>query len=183
MLSSGGQRLLLELVELSLGDGAAVKQALRRSDLVSRAAALSGDGLDVLVSGRLGSASCGHMALSHASAASDQVDECREEGEDDQENDPESLPAAAQVPVSEQISDDLEQHHQIHHEEKGPNEEPEEVPETVHCANLPLESKRGWGASAATHSRACALLHLGVQRFDSKRVAARPSMSSITRRG
>src|SRR5215211_3335046 len=29
-------------------------------------------------------------------------------------------------------------------------------------ANLPFESKKGWGASAATHSRACALVHRGV---------------------
>src|SRR5687768_11177853 len=85
------------------------------------------------------------MALGHAPAASNQVDQCREEGEDDQENDPEGLPPTAQFPVSEQITDDLEQHHQIHHEEKGPNEEPEEVPETIHYTNLPLELKKAGG--------------------------------------
>src|SRR5688572_11974912 len=166
--ASGGQRLRLQLLEFLLVDGAAVQQTLRRRDLVCRAAALTGYRLDVLVRGRLGTPSCGHMALGHAPAASNQVDQCRKEGEDDQENDPKGLPPTAQFPVSEQITDDLEQHHQVHHEEKGPNEEPEEVPETIHCANLPLESKRGWGASAATHFRASAVLHLGVQRFSSE---------------
>jgi hypothetical protein len=167
MLSSGGQRLLLELVELSLGDGAAVKQALRRRDLICGTAALTGNRLDVLVRRDLSFLHLSRLPLSHSTTASDQIDNGCEEGENDQEDDPERLPPTAQFPVPEQIGDDLEQHHQIHYEEKGPNEEPEEVPETVHYANLPLESKRGWGASAATHSRACALLHLGVQRFAS----------------
>src|SRR5215211_5601168 len=145
MLSSGGQRLLLELVELSLGDGAAVKQALRRRDLICGTAALTRNRLDVLVRRDLSLLHLSRLPLSHSTTASDQVDNGCEERENDQEDDPERLPPTAQFPVPEQIGNDLEQHHQIHHEEKGPNEEPEEVPETVHYANLPLESKRGWG--------------------------------------
>src|SRR5215213_3761586 len=118
MLSSGGQRLLLELVELSLGDGAAVKQALRRRDLICGTAALTRNRLDVLVRRDLSLLHLSRLPLSHSTTASDQVDNGCEEGENDQEDDPERLPPTAQFPVPEQIGDDLEQHHQIHHEEK-----------------------------------------------------------------
>src|SRR5215207_7734732 len=128
----GGQRLLLELLELLLGNGAAVKQALRRRDLVCRTAALTSNRLNVLVGGHLGLSHLSRLSIGHTPTASDQVDNCREGREDDQEDDPERLPPPAQILVSEEITDDLEEHHQIHHEEKGPNEEPEEVPETVH---------------------------------------------------
>jgi hypothetical protein len=129
---SGGQRLLLELIELSLANCAAVQQALRRRDLVCSAAALTGDRLDVLVGGGLSLPHLSRLSLGHTPATSDQVDEDREERKDDQEDDPECLPPTAQLPVSEQISDDLKQHKQVAHEEERPNEEPEEVPETVH---------------------------------------------------
>ena len=59
----------------SLGNCAAVQQTLRRRDLVSRAAALSGDRLDVLVSGGLSFPHGPSLTLGHALAAGDQVDE------------------------------------------------------------------------------------------------------------
>src|SRR4029450_9409948 len=129
---SGGQLLLLELIELSLADCAAVQQALRRRDLVGRAAALTSNRLDVLVGGCLSLPHLSRLSLGHPPATGDQVDEDRKERKDDQEDDPECLPPTAQLPVSEQISDDLKQHKQVADEEERPNEEPEEVPETVH---------------------------------------------------
>jgi hypothetical protein len=130
--NSRGQRLLLELFELFLCNGAAIEQILCRCDLVSWVTATS-DGLDVLVRRGFSLPHLSCSPLGHALATRYQVNEDREEGEDDQENNPERLPPPTQVPVPEQVDEDLEEHHQEAHEEEGPNKEPEPVPEAIHA--------------------------------------------------
>ena len=102
------------------------RSCFARRNLLGRPAS-AGDRLDVLLGRSARVRHVAGLALGHASAPSNQVDDRAQERREHQSDDPQRLQPATQVTVSEQIPDDLEQNHQIHHEEEAPHQQPEEV--------------------------------------------------------
>src|SRR5829696_5958190 len=125
--SRSGECLLLKGFELGLRDGARVEKSFRRLDFAGRIA-VSRHCLDVLICGCTGAFDLPGLALGHASAPGDQVDQCAEEGHHKQGDDPQGLQPSVQAVVAEQVADDVEQDHQVHHEEEAPDKQPEEIP-------------------------------------------------------
>src|SRR5207244_67944 len=90
LLSSCAERLLLERVELGLGDRARVEQALRLVDLGRGAAAARGLPHVLVELGLLAPRSL-EVALRHAVVLREEIDKHSEEGQDDHEDEPERL--------------------------------------------------------------------------------------------
>src|SRR3954452_5055530 len=126
---TSGQHLGLQLVELLLGDRAAVEQFLGPGDLTGRPgrAAVGGDLLHVLVEVGLRDLGLLHAALRHALALGDHVDQHTEERQDDQEYDPRGLRPARDV-APEQVAEAQDQDPDPGH----PAEEDDHRPEDVH---------------------------------------------------
>src|SRR6476646_3126369 len=126
-----GERLLLECVELGLGDRPAVEELLAVGDLLGRAAAAARGRADVIVHLLLLGLGLGHGALHHAVVVGDQVDEHAEERHADHKDQPERLRPAADVMAPEDVREDPEQQHEPGHPKKEDENRPEDVEERV----------------------------------------------------
>jgi hypothetical protein len=98
-------------------------------------AAATGDAADVLLLVGVPGLRLGHRPLGHPLAASDQVDEHRQEGHHNQEDDPSGLAEAAELVVAEHVIDDPEQDHEVEEDEVDDQQAPEEIAE-IHAVLL-----------------------------------------------
>jgi hypothetical protein len=131
------QRLGLQLLELRLGDRAAVEQRLGALDLARRAA-VGGDGADVLVEVGLRDLHVADPALGHLLALGDQVDQRPEEREHDQGDDPPGLVPAGDVAAEEVAEDDDQQP-----DPRDPAEEDDHRPQDVEERIVGCEDRHG----------------------------------------
>src|SRR6476659_7309533 len=119
-----GESLRLEGVELLLGDGAGVEQALGVGDLLRRAGRAGRNLLDVLLLLDLRVGDGLHLTLAHAAATRDEVDQRTEPRDEDQHDGPAGLAPTAQRAVAEHVEDAAEPDH-----DRGDPDEDPEAPE------------------------------------------------------
>src|SRR6478736_7698945 len=119
-----GESLRLEGVELLLGDGAGVEQALGVGDLLRRAGRAGRNLLDVLLLLDLRVGDGLHLTLAHAAATRDEVDQRTEPRDEDQHDRPAGLAPTAQRAVAEHVEDAAEPDH-----DRGDPDEDPEAPE------------------------------------------------------
>src|SRR6478609_1551914 len=108
-----GESLRLEGVELLLGDGAGVEQALGVGDLLRRAGRAGRNLLDVLLLLDLRVGDGLHLTLAHAAATRDEVDQRTEPRDEDQHDGPAGLAPTAQRAVAEHVEDAAEPDHDL----------------------------------------------------------------------
>ena len=128
-----------DLVELRLGDGAAVEQGLGVGDLTGRiAGGRRGDGLDAGRLSRVHLLGLLQLTLLHPVPAGDQVDQDAQARprDDDHRDHPDGLGTSGQVLAPEDVSQDPGQAHE-------PGEEQEELKESKQERTV-VRSVRGW---------------------------------------
>src|SRR6478609_3741259 len=149
----------LDLRELLGRDGSAVEERLGLVELVGgRGGGAAGDALDVLLLRSHLGLSGQHLALGHATAADDEVDEGGEEGDDEERQHPQHLREPTELLVPEEVSEDVEQHDEVGHEEEGPHKQPEEAPEVhgepvLSLSRLVAVAVMGTASSSASRRR------------------------------
>src|SRR3954469_4607019 len=125
------QRLALDLVELVLGDRAAVEQLLGLGQLRGGPAAATGHGADVVVVLLLARLDVARPALGHPLALGDEVDEHAQERQDDHERRPAGLAPAGHVMAAEQVREYRDQRPDPDHECEKDEHRPNDVQQRI----------------------------------------------------
>src|SRR3954451_9541935 len=106
------KQLRLGVLELLVGDRAAVPEVGELAELVGGTRRARSGGLSDVLAERLLAVLCpGQGALVHRATARDQVDEGAEPRQEDQEHRPERLAPPGQLMVAEEVTEDPEQQH------------------------------------------------------------------------
>ncbi len=124
------ERLRLDLIEFSLGDGAGVQQLMGIRNLAHRGAAALIDELLGVLKLRLLSFSCsGLIPLRHSWTAGNDVHQHRDQREEQQKDQPQRLNEAVHVVIAEDVKDNIEQHHEVNDHEEDNDQRVEELAE------------------------------------------------------
>src|SRR5215472_525780 len=142
-IGASGENLGLSLLELGLGDDAAVLQVGELRELVGAAAAdacgIAHVPAELLLLGLL----LADAPFLHRAAPGDQVNQDTEERQDDDEDEPEGLGPSAQVLAAENVEDNPEEQEDPQHPEEEPQHRQECVEKRVlHPATIHGQERR-----------------------------------------